>query len=351
MSHHQKYIRRCLQLAKNGLGTTYPNPMVGAVIVHNDKIIGEGWHYQAGQPHAEVNAIHSVEDKSLLSEATIYVSLEPCSHFGKTPPCANLIVEQGIKKAVIGTLDVNSVVCGNGISYLKNNGCEVIVGVLEEECKALNKRFFTFHSQKRPFVTLKWAETQNGFMDIERNSETPVQPYWISNTYSQQQTHRMRTTEQAILVGARTVINDQPKLNARTWYGTDPKVVIIDKSLEINVENLFLERGREVVIFTDIQNKEHCVNNKDIDYQFLDFSKSLSSQILSVLYDKGIQSLIVEGGRQTLQTFLDENNWDETYRFIGDSTFEKGLKAPKIQGDLREIKKIKEDTLFVYHQK
>ncbi|MBS9766908.1 MAG: bifunctional diaminohydroxyphosphoribosylaminopyrimidine deaminase/5-amino-6-(5-phosphoribosylamino)uracil reductase RibD [Flavobacteriaceae bacterium] len=351
MKKHQKYIHRCLQLAKNGLGTTYPNPMVGAVVVHNDKIIGEGWHYQSGQPHAEVNAIRSVKDKSLLSEATIYVNLEPCSHFGKTPPCANLIVEQGIKKVVIGTIDVNSVVCGNGISYLKKNGCEVVVGVLEEECKELNKRFFTFHSLKRPFVTLKFAETQNGFMDIERNSKTPVQPYWISNTYSQQQTHQIRTTEQAILVGATTVINDRPKLNARTWYGNNPKVIIIDKSLEINDKHLFLEEEREIIIFTDIQNKERCVNHKIVDYQFIDFSKTLSYQILSILYDKGIQSIIVEGGRQTLQTFLDENNWDEIYRFIGNSTFEKGLKAPKIQGKLQEIKRIKEDTLCVYLQK
>ena len=197
---HVDYIQRCIQLAKNGLGTTYPNPMVGSVVVYNESIIGEGWHYKAGKPHAEVYAINSVQDKSLLKNSTIYVSLEPCSHFGKTPPCSDLIIKSGIKKVVIGTVDPFAEVSGRGIQRLKNAGCEVIVGILEKECQDLNKRFFTFHNEKRPYIFLKWAQSVDGFLSPEVTETQKREPIWITNTFSKQQVHKQRANEQAILV-------------------------------------------------------------------------------------------------------------------------------------------------------
>ena len=210
MKIHENYIKRCLELAKNGLGTTYPNPLVGSVIVYNNEIIGEGWHRKSGEPHAEVNAINSVKDKSLLSKATIYVSLEPCSHYGKTPPCCDLIIKHKIPNVVVGTIDPNSKVSGSGIKRLQENGANVTVGVLEKECNELNKRFFTFHNKKRPYIILKWAESQDGFMaPLGKEKQEPV---WISNTFSRQLVHKWRSEEQAILVGTNTVLDDNPKI-------------------------------------------------------------------------------------------------------------------------------------------
>jgi diaminohydroxyphosphoribosylaminopyrimidine deaminase/5-amino-6-(5-phosphoribosylamino)uracil reductase len=248
---HEKYIKRCIQLAKNGLGTTYPNPMVGCVIVLNDVIIGEGWHKKAGAPHAEVNAIESVKEKSLLKEATIYVSLEPCSHFGKTPPCANLIVEKGIKNVVIGIVDSNSKVSGKGVKHLKDNGCKVIVGVLEEECFGLNKRFFTFHNKKRPFIILKWAETKDGFIDKNRSEADDNSPNWISNQYSQQYVHKMRAEEQAILVGTNTALNDNPSLNVRSWVGENPIRVVLDSVSKIPANYNLLNGETKTIVFSE----------------------------------------------------------------------------------------------------
>ena len=225
---HEKYLKRCIDLAKNGLGKTYPNPMVGSVVVLNDKIIGEGWHKKAGEDHAEVHAINSVRDKSLLQEATIYVNLEPCSHYGRTAPCSNLIVEKGIRNVVIGVIDSNSKVKGKGISYLKKSGCNVTLGILEKECLELNKRFFTFHRRRRPYIMLKWAKTADGFMDKIRDKNSENTPNWITNQYSQQLVHKMRTVEQSILVGTRTALNDNPKLNARSWEGNNPIRIVLD---------------------------------------------------------------------------------------------------------------------------
>ena len=212
------------------MGTTYPNPLVGSVVVYNDTIIGEGWHYQSGKPHAEVNAINSVKDKSLLKDATIYVSLEPCSHFGKTPPCAHLIVSSGIKKVVVGSLDLHEKVKGKGIAYLREHGCEVITDVLKEECDELNKRFFTFHAKQRPYIILKWAQTADGFIDRERDEASEKQPNWISNKDSQQIVHKMRAEEHSILIGTKTAINDNPKLTVRRWKGIHPIRVVVDKN-------------------------------------------------------------------------------------------------------------------------
>ena len=222
MKIHEKYIKRCIELAKNGLGTTRPNPMVGCVIVYKEEIIGEGYTSPYGGNHAEVNAIESVKNKKLLKEATLYVSLEPCSHYGKTPPCANFISDHHIPKVIIGVIDDNNLVSGKGVKHLQNHDCDVIVGVLEEECREINKRFFTFHAHKRPYIVLKWAETRDGFIDIIRNENSDKKPNWISNTYSQQLVHKWRSEEQSILVGTNTVIADNPKLDVRKWSGENP---------------------------------------------------------------------------------------------------------------------------------
>ena len=212
-------MSRCIQLAKNGLGTTYPNPLVGSVVVHNNKIIGEGWHYKAGQPHAEVNAVKSIENLKLLKEATIYVSLEPCSHYGKTPPCADLIIESGIKKVVVGSLDPNPKVAGRGIKRLMEAGCGVIVGILEDECNELNKRFFTFHQKKRPFIFLKWAQTADGFIAPKSETRSETKPIWITNEFSRQMVHKMRAQEQAILAGTHRLRfgNGQVKIHCELY--------------------------------------------------------------------------------------------------------------------------------------
>lgn len=328
------------------MGFTYPNPLVGSVIVLNNKIIGEGWHQKAGEPHAEVNAINSVKDKSLLKKATIYVNLEPCSHYGKTPPCANLIVENDIKKVVIGSVDSNSKVGGKGILHLQNNGCEVIVGVLEQECLNLNKRFFTFHNKKRPFIILKWAETQDGFIDKLRDSTSENSPNWISNSYSQQLTHKMRAEEQAILVGTNTALNDNPKLNARNWFGLDPIRIVLDRSLKIPFHYNLYDGSVKTIVLTEKAPSKSL--NENAHFEQLDFSKNLAQQICDILYNHEIQSVIVEGGAQTLKTFIAENLWDEAYVFVGNTKFENGLKAPELKKAPNEIRKISDDTLKIY---
>jgi len=343
---HEKYIKRCIELAKNGLGKTYPNPMVGSVIVLNDEIIGEGWHQKAGEPHAEVRAINSVEDKLLLKHATIYVSLEPCSHYGKTPPCANLIIENGIKKVVIGVVDSNDKVSGRGVEYLKNNGCNVIVGVLEKECLILNKRFFTFHTKKRPYIILKWAETADGFIDKIRDVNSENSPNWISNVYSRQLVHKMRAEEQSILVGTTTALNDNPTLNVRTWKGENPIRVVIDRALKIPENYNLLDGSVKTIVLTEKQPKHSF--NKNVLFEKVDFSKSVPKQLSGILFLHKIQSIIIEGGAQTLQRFIDENLWDESYVFVGNVLFKEGLKAPKIKKAPSKIKKISDDTLKVF---
>ena len=346
MNIHEKYIKRCIELAKNGLGETYPNPMVGSVIVVNDVIIGEGWHKKAGEPHAEVNAVNSVKDKLQLKNATIYVNLEPCSHYGKTPPCSNLIVASGIKNVVIGIIDSNSKVSGRGVEYLKNNGCNVIVGVLEKQCAMLNKRFFTFHNKKRPFIILKWAETTDGFIDRLRDNTSEKSPNWISNKYSQQVVHKMRAVEQAILVGTTTVLNDNPSLTVRSWKGNNPVRIILDRTLKIpNNYNLF-DRSVNTIVLTEKKPTKSIIDN--VQFEVVDFSKDLPKQICDILYKNEIQSVIIEGGSQTLQSFIDTNLWDEAYVFVGNNSFKTGLKAPKMKKVPIEIKIISTDTLKIY---
>lgn len=322
---HEKYIQRCIELAKNGLGTTYPNPMVGSLIVHNDVIIGEGWHKKAGEPHAEVNAINSVKDKSLLQKATIYVSLEPCSHFGKTPPCCDLIIKNKIPNVIIGSVDPNIKVAGNGIKKLIEAGANVTVGVLETECYDLNKRFFTFHQKKRPYIILKWAETKDGFIaPIEKLEQKPV---WITNPYSRQLVHKWRTEEQSILVGTQTVIDDNPKLDARDWFGNNPIRLVIDQNNRITKNSHIFDNQTKTIIFSKI--KTEIVEENTI-FEVIDFEQNIAQQIIVILYKYQIQSVIIEGGKQTLQTFIGANLWDEARIFVGNSRFNTGTKAPKL---------------------
>lgn len=328
MNIQEKYIKRCIQLAQNGLGTTYPNPMVGSVIVYENQIIGEGWHKKAGEPHAEVNAVNSVKDKALLKKATIYVSLEPCSHFGKTPPCCDLIIANGIPNVVVGIVDPNEKVAGKGIKKLIEAGINVTVGVLEDECNELNKRFFTFHQKKRPYIILKWAESQDGFLAPEKIFNQDRKPVWITNQYSRQMVHKWRTEEQAILVGTQTVIDDNPKLNARDWSGNNPVRVVIDQNGRIDKSSFIFDETVKTIVFS----KDQQTSTENTQFENIDFESNIIPQILDVLYTNQIQSIIIEGGRQTLQSFIDENLWDEARIFIGKSRFESGTKAPVILG-------------------
>ncbi len=342
----QEFMTRCLQLAKNGLGTCYPNPMVGSVIVYNDKIIGEGWHYKAGQAHAEVNAIHNVSDKSLLPKSTIYVSLEPCSHFGKTPPCSDLIINSGIKRVVIGTIDPFAAVAGRGVKKLIDAGCEVIVGILEQESQKLNKRFFTFHNNKRPYIFLKWAQSADGFLSPKISKDHNRAPIWITNPYSKQLVHKQRACEQAILVGTNTVINDNPSLNTRLWKGDNVLRVILDLNLRIPTDSTIFDQKQPTLVITN--KKEPPKNSKYLSFEHIEANKNIATQICNILYKKEIQSLIIEGGSQTLQTFIDANLWDEATVYTGTSVFfSEGIKAPIIKG-ATQVSKIKSDRVTHY---
>lgn len=328
---HEKYINRCIEIAKNGLGYTRPNPMVGCVIVYENTIIGEGFTSPYGGHHAEVNAISSVKDKPLLKKSTLYVTLEPCSHFGKTPPCSNHIIEHQIPKVVIGTLDTNSKVSGKGVEALIAAGCEVIVGILENECKIHHKRFFTFHNKQRPYIILKWAETLDGFIAALNNHEQ--KPFWISNSFSRQLVHKWRSEEHAILVGANTVLADNPSLTVRDWTGQNPIRIVLDWDGNLPKDRAIFNNASETVIIT----KNDMVYSKDI-----------ASQVCSFLYEKEIQSVIIEGGSKTLQSFIDEKLWDEARVFTGKMTLNQGVKAPKLKGKLISERMIMDDYLKIY---
>lgn len=331
MKIHQKYIKRCIELAKNGLGTTYPNPLVGSVIVFNNEIIGEGWHRKSGEPHAEVNAINSVKDKSLLSKSTIYVSLEPCSHFGKTPPCCDLIIANKIPNVVIGTLDPFAKVAGTGIKKLIEAGKNVTVGILEDECNELNKRFFTFHNKKRPYIIVKWAESEDGF--IAPLSKEKKEPVWITNEFARQLVHKWRSEEQAILVGTNTVIEDNPSLTTRDWFGNHPIRIVLDQNNRISKESYIFDNQVKSITIT----KEN-----------INFNNNIALEITDFLFNEGIQSVIIEGGRQTLQTFIEANIWDEARVFRGEIYFKSGTKAPTISGENNKKEQILNDELLTF---
>lgn len=304
MTTDEKYMLRCLQLARHGEFTTAPNPMVGAVIVHEGRIIGEGWHRQYGGPHAEVNAVRSVrpEDEPLLREATIYVSLEPCSHWGKTPPCAELLVEKGFRRVVVGCLDPNEKVAGRGIRRLREAGAEVVVGVLQQECWWLNRKFMTFHTKHRPYVTLKWAQSADGFIDRLRQSHADGEPVHFSSAWTQTMVHRLRASHEAILVGRRTWELDQPSLTTRLWPGKSPRRMVLgDRKLSVE------ERAGE-------GHFEEYPASSLFDGQF-----------------SNCQSILVEGGAQTLQSFIDADLWDEAFIERSELVLGSGVRAPELK--------------------
>ena len=340
--NHEHYIKRCLEISKLGIGTTRPNPSVGAVLVVDDRIIGEGFTSPYGGNHAEVNAISAVKDQTLLAIATMYVTLEPCSHFGKTPPCADLIIKSEIKKVVIGCVDSNVLVAGKGIERLQNAGCEVIVGVLEKECKAHHKRFFTFQTKKRPFIILKWAQTLDAY--VAPKNRAIQAPVWITNEASRQLVHKWRCEEQAILVGTTTVLDDNPGLDVRYWKGEDPVRIVIDKELKIPA-NLKVYDGSVKTIFI---NESSTYVKGTIFFEKINFSKPIAIQICEVLFKHNIQSLIVEGGTKTIQTFIDENLWDEARVFSGEVHFNDGVNAPKLDVIPTKEENIKGDILKTY---
>lgn len=340
-------MQRCLQIAKNGIGFTRPNPSVGAVIVLNDTIIAEGFTSKHGGNHAEVNAINAVKDKNILKEAAIYVTLEPCSHFGKTPPCADLIVKYQFKKVIIGCVDANDLVSGKGIERIEKSGIHVVVGVLENECKKHHNRFFTVQNKMRPFIILKWAETKNGFIYPKFISESvEKKPIWISNKYSQQLVHKWRSKEHAILVGTNTAIADNPKLNVRSWAGNHPIRIVLDRKLRIPKNAHILDRSIQTIVFTEVR-KEALEDGSNLIFETIDFSNNIAKQICDVLHKHQIQSLLIEGGSKTLQTFIDEGLWDEARVFIGENEFESGIEAPLISGKLIAESVLKGDVLKI----
>lgn len=322
MSTDEKYMLRALQLAKLGGVSAAPNPLVGAVIVYNGQIIGEGYHQKHGEAHAEVNAVNSVQDKSLLAQSTIYVTLEPCAHFGKTPPCSDLLIHHRFKRVVIAQIDPFSEVSGRGVEKLKNAGIKVDLGILEAEAKELNKRFITFQTKKRPYITLKWAQTSDGFMDRERSADQDPGIHWISQPETQVVTHQLRTSEQAILTGWKTIRNDNPSLTARAFKGPNPIRVILDPHLKAPKDARVFTDGLKTLVFNLLEEKQE---NAVTFIRLPDFEMA---SILAQLADLKISSVLVEGGAATLKQFIDTGLWDEALVIRGNTTFETGLKAP-----------------------
>lgn len=344
MSKDELFMQRCLQLASVGFGNTYSNPMVGSVIVCDGKIIGEGFHHKAGQAHAEVNAVNSVKDKSLLCKSTLYVNLEPCAHYGKTPPCAKLIIDNNIPNVVIGCVDTFSEVSGKGIEMMEHVGINVKVGVLEQQSLALNQRFFTYHNEKRPYIILKWAQTQDGFIDIDRSAQDFGQPTWITNKHARQLVHKWRSEEQAILVGTQTAIKDNPSLTVRDWEGKNPTRILIDRSARVPNQHHIIDNSVDTIIFTN-ESKESLDN---CCYININFENNIIPQIIDTLHRKGLQSVIIEGGRKVLQSFIEANLWDQARVFIGDKWFKKGTAAPLISQSPHSSETIGNSQLYYF---
>lgn len=338
MTADEQYMARCLQLAANGRFNTMPNPMVGAVIVHNGKIIGEGYHQEYGKPHAEVNAIHSVKKEQLLNKATMYVSLEPCSHYGKTPPCADLIIEKKIPRVVIGCRDNFDQVDGKGIQKLREAGIDVSVGVLEKECLELNHAFFTFHTKKRPYIILKWAQSADGYIDKQRNisynkhsyqyQRDKVQPVRFSTNETTMRVHRLRTLSDAILVGRRTAELDNPSLTTRMWPGKNPIRLIIDRRGKLNKELDIFNNAAKTIVFTEVL---HETGDSQTEQVILNFDNNILHQITDYLHKQKVQQLLVEGGTTTIQNFIDAGIWDEIYVETAPIILKDGIKAPTVK--------------------
>ena len=326
MKSDEHYIARCNELALKGLGSVAPNPLVGCVIVLGEKIISEGFHQKFGEAHAEVNAINNLGKDFDFSNCTLYVNLEPCSHHGKTPPCADLIISKKFKKVAVGCLDPNPLVAGKGIEKIKNAGIEVIENVLEYDCKELNKRFFIFQEKKRPYIILKWAQTTDGFIS-KNNLPKNVEENWISGEESKKLNHQWRAEEQAIMVGTNTVISDDPQLTTRLVEGKNPLRILIDKDLKLNLDYKIFNASAETIVFTTVEKE----SEKNIKFIAIDFSKNIIPQFLQKLFELNITSVIVEGGAKLLQSFIDTNLWEEARIFVNpNKKFESGIAAPKL---------------------
>jgi len=333
-----EFMARALRLAESGLYSATPNPRVGCVLVRDGSIVGEGWHEKAGGPHAEVNAIASVQDETLLKQATLYVNLEPCSHYGKTPPCADLILTKQIPRVVIGSYDPNPKVAGKGIQRLKDAGVEVTTEVLKAESDFLNRRFLTYHTLHRPYVLLKWAQSSDGYMGLNEPKQL-----WLTNAESKKLSHQWRTEEQAILVGRNTVMVDDSELTARLWPGNNPLRVVIDRNLALGHDKKIFNNKADTLIVNEL--KEETTGN--LHYCKIDFTTDAPAQILHLLYQRNILSVIVEGGAQTLQSFIAVNLWDEARIFTTPHTLKNGIPAPVLPGKLIEETAIEKDTLQV----
>ena len=352
------FMQRCLELASNGLGAVAPNPMVGAVIVHDGRIIGEGFHTGFGKPHAEVEAVNQVKDHSLLADSTLYVNLEPCNHYGKTPPCTDLIIEKGIKKVVIGQYDSNQQ-AGGGVDRLRKNGVEVMTGVLEKESRFMNRRFNTFHEQKRPYLILKWAQTIDGFVDSDRSGTLGSSPTWITDDACRRLVHKWRSEEQAIMAGSGTILLDNPQLNVRAWSGKDPVRIVIDRSGRISGDSKQLSTGQrgdsfsplrivdgtvETIIYTCQEKAGH----PNVNFIGISPLEPTWPQVLSDLYKSNIQSVIIEGGPTLLRSLIEMNLWDEARVFIGPGWFGKGVKAPEFPFSPTEEETVGNSRLLVF---
>ncbi|MBT6809367.1 MAG: bifunctional diaminohydroxyphosphoribosylaminopyrimidine deaminase/5-amino-6-(5-phosphoribosylamino)uracil reductase RibD [Flavobacteriales bacterium] len=338
MKNHEFYIKKCLEIARLGSGHVSPNPMVGSVIVYYGEIIGKGYHEKYGSHHAEVNAINSVKDKSLLKKSTLYVNLEPCAHFGKTPPCSNLIIENKIPKVVIGCIDTFSKVSGKGIERMQNSGIEVTTGVLEKESRKLNKRFFTFHEKKRPYIILKWAESQDGFIAPKNQTKA----FWMTSRDSKKLVHKWRSEEDAILVGRITAEKDNPSLTVREMEGKNPIRIVIDKDLKLSDDLNLFNNDAKTIIFNQLKTEE----NNSTNYIKTEFN-NLIENILEELYKQNIQSIIIEGGTKTLQSFIDKKMWDEARVFKTNINIGNGLKSPIVNGKISSEIQIDTDSLKI----
>jgi diaminohydroxyphosphoribosylaminopyrimidine deaminase / 5-amino-6-(5-phosphoribosylamino)uracil reductase len=342
---HETYMRRCLELAETGMRAAMPNPSVGAVLVYNNRIIGEGHTSAYGGPHGEVNCINSVkpQDRHLISKSTLYVTLEPCSHYGKTPPCCDLIIAQQIPNIVIGTVDPHVKVAGNGIKKLLEAGKNVTIGILENECRESNHRFFTFHEKQRPYIILKWAESADGFLAPERHPELAEGPVWITNPYSRQLVHKWRSEEAAILVGTQTVIDDNPQLDVRSWAGISPVRIILDRTNRISNQYNVKNQKIKTIILTesiDLPNLDNLI------YEQVDFN-NLPQSVCAVLHRHGLLSVIIEGGYKTLESFIKNNLWDEARIFKGSIVFGNGTPVPQLSGHLTKRDTIVNDELLI----
>lgn len=342
--NYNHFMARCLDLAIKGLGNTGSNPLVGSVIVCGDIIIGEGYHRKFGENHAEVNAIQSVKNKNILKQSTLFVNLEPCSHYGKTPACSDLIIRAGIPRVVIGTVDTSSKVAGKGIDKMKSAGYNIEVGIMNEESRFINRRFFTFHEKKRPYIILKWAQSADGFVDIQRGQNSKIGPNWISGPYERILVHKWRSEEEAILVGTKTAQKDDPSLNVRDWPGNSPLRLVIDRDLKLNHKLKLFSGSIKTVVFTEKIRKHRDL----VKFETLDFSQPIWPQIMDYLYREEMVSLLIEGGTKTINSLLLSGLWDEARVFKGAKYFHQGVPAPHLADKYTGLIKMWSTDLEIY---